>query len=228
MGKYACCVIAWRSRTAEGLRLAQAPRPATPSWRWRTRRPTCRRHGAGRLDARAQREIGFPWSEAMVERSRRSVGASIQATCVACARAWRPTWRAARTTPAPTSRQRLLRVQRHRRGRAPHAGRAHGWRPAGAALRGRGDRPGRAPGQRHGHIFAATPACSRCRCMARRTFRFARRRATWTWGCPTAAVTRPTCTRWIWRWTSWQPLSPRPGVSTWPVPTRTRATAWGA
>ncbi len=33
----------------------------------------------GRLDARAQREIGFPWSEAMVERSRRSVGASIQA-----------------------------------------------------------------------------------------------------------------------------------------------------
>ena len=34
---------------------------------------------AGTLDAAALREIGFPWSEAMVERSRRSVGA----TCAA-------------------------------------------------------------------------------------------------------------------------------------------------
>ncbi|MFT3777057.1 MAG: histone deacetylase [Ottowia sp.] len=34
---------------------------------------------SGTLDARAQREIGFPWSEAMVERSRRSVGATVQA-----------------------------------------------------------------------------------------------------------------------------------------------------
>ncbi len=34
---------------------------------------------AGTLDAAAMREIGFPWSEAMVERSRRSVGA----TCAA-------------------------------------------------------------------------------------------------------------------------------------------------
>ena len=33
----------------------------------------------GTLDARAQREIGFPWSAAMVERSRRSVGATITA-----------------------------------------------------------------------------------------------------------------------------------------------------
>lgn len=33
----------------------------------------------GTLDTRAQREIGFPWSEAMVERSRRSVGATIAA-----------------------------------------------------------------------------------------------------------------------------------------------------
>ena len=37
----------------------------------------------GTLDARAQREIGFPWSEAMVERSRRSVGATIQAARMA-------------------------------------------------------------------------------------------------------------------------------------------------
>lgn len=37
----------------------------------------------GTLTAAAQREIGFPWSEAMVERSRRSVGASVQAARVA-------------------------------------------------------------------------------------------------------------------------------------------------
>ncbi len=34
---------------------------------------------AGTLDAAALREIGFPWSEAMVERSRRSVGATCEA-----------------------------------------------------------------------------------------------------------------------------------------------------
>jgi acetoin utilization deacetylase AcuC-like enzyme len=33
----------------------------------------------GGLSAEAQREIGFPWSPAMVERSRRSVGATVQA-----------------------------------------------------------------------------------------------------------------------------------------------------
>ena len=33
----------------------------------------------GKLDARAQREIGFPWSPAMAERARRSVGATLQA-----------------------------------------------------------------------------------------------------------------------------------------------------
>ncbi len=34
---------------------------------------------SGTLDARQQREIGLPWSAAMVERSRRSVGATLQA-----------------------------------------------------------------------------------------------------------------------------------------------------
>jgi len=34
---------------------------------------------AGTLDAARQREIGFPWSAAMVERSRRSAGATIEA-----------------------------------------------------------------------------------------------------------------------------------------------------
>lgn len=34
---------------------------------------------SGALDARAQREIGLPWSEALVDRSRRSVGATMAA-----------------------------------------------------------------------------------------------------------------------------------------------------
>lgn len=38
---------------------------------------------AGTLSAAAQREIGFPWTEAMVERARRSVGATIAACRVA-------------------------------------------------------------------------------------------------------------------------------------------------
>ena len=40
---------------------------------------------AGTLGAAAQREIGFPWSEAMVARSRRSVGATIAAARAALA-----------------------------------------------------------------------------------------------------------------------------------------------
>lgn len=35
--------------------------------------------GSGAIDPRAMREIGFPWSEAMVDRARRSVGATIAA-----------------------------------------------------------------------------------------------------------------------------------------------------
>lgn len=34
----------------------------------------------GRLDAQAQRRIGFPWSKGLVERSRRSVGATVAAS----------------------------------------------------------------------------------------------------------------------------------------------------
>jgi len=40
---------------------------------------------SGTLDERVQREIGFPWSAAMVERSRRSVGATVQAARAALA-----------------------------------------------------------------------------------------------------------------------------------------------
>lgn len=44
-----------------------------------------RRVAEGRLDAMQQREIGFPWSPQMVERSRRSVGATIAAARAALA-----------------------------------------------------------------------------------------------------------------------------------------------
>ncbi len=40
---------------------------------------------AGTIDPQAMREIGFPWSAAMVERSRRSAGASVAAARVALA-----------------------------------------------------------------------------------------------------------------------------------------------
>jgi acetoin utilization deacetylase AcuC-like enzyme len=42
----------------------------------------------GALDAREQRAIGFPWSEAMVERSRRSSGATLAAAREALTRGW--------------------------------------------------------------------------------------------------------------------------------------------
>ncbi|SAK67507.1 histone deacetylase superfamily protein [Caballeronia arationis] len=42
------------------------------------------RVATGALDVREQREIGFPWSPEMVERSRRSVGATIAACRAAC------------------------------------------------------------------------------------------------------------------------------------------------
>src|SRR5436190_15833266 len=42
---------------------------------------------AGTLPADAQRRIGFPWSEMMVERSRRSVGATLAAARAVVARA---------------------------------------------------------------------------------------------------------------------------------------------
>jgi acetoin utilization deacetylase AcuC-like enzyme len=52
------------------------------------------------------REIGFPWSEAMAERARRSVGATIAGVPRGDAEGVAPTWPAARTMPMPT-RQRV-------------------------------------------------------------------------------------------------------------------------
>ena len=46
------------------------------------------RVAAGRLDAAEVRAIGFPWSERMVERSRRSSGATLAAAREALSRGW--------------------------------------------------------------------------------------------------------------------------------------------
>ena len=66
-----------------GLRLAQAEPASDPELALAHAPHYIEAVARGTLDARAQREIGFPWSAAMVERARRSVGASVQAARVA-------------------------------------------------------------------------------------------------------------------------------------------------
>lgn len=53
----------------------------------------------GQLPEKAQKAIGFPWSEGMVERSRRSAGATMLAVQRSLM-ASRPIWRAVRTMPS--------------------------------------------------------------------------------------------------------------------------------
>jgi acetoin utilization deacetylase AcuC-like enzyme len=66
-----------------------------------------RRVREGGLTALEQRRIGFPWTPEMVERSRRSVGATIQGARAALGMGrtvgWGspPTWRGERTTRTP-------------------------------------------------------------------------------------------------------------------------------
>jgi acetoin utilization deacetylase AcuC-like enzyme len=84
------------------LRHARKPsRPLMANWRWPTSPPiSARCSRAPCHDEAQQREIGFPWSERMVERARRSVGATIAAARAAlCGGVCRPTWPVAPTTP---------------------------------------------------------------------------------------------------------------------------------
>lgn len=61
------------------MRLVQAP-PATDGELALAHSPGyIKAISEGSIDSKAMREIGFPWSEAMVERARRSVGATISA-----------------------------------------------------------------------------------------------------------------------------------------------------
>ena len=90
---------------------------------WFTKPRTSRRSRHGTIAADAQRRIGFPWSAMMVERSRRSVGATLAAAreCSAQARGVRGFAVSANLAGGThhafaRSRRGLLRVQR-RRGR---------------------------------------------------------------------------------------------------------------
>src|SRR5947207_8597889 len=78
MGKYRLLRDAVREGLAD-IRLSEAP-PATDGELALAHTPTYVSAVAdGLLGAAQQREIGFPWSERMVERARRSVGATIAA-----------------------------------------------------------------------------------------------------------------------------------------------------
>ena len=82
MDKYARLRERLAAELAE-VRLAQAEPAADAELALAHAPDYIRAVAGGTLDARAQREIGFPWSSAMVERARRSVGASVQAARVA-------------------------------------------------------------------------------------------------------------------------------------------------
>lgn len=77
MAKYAR--LRERASTLEGVRL-EVPPAATPWELSRAHDPRyVERVMRGELDVRELRRIGFPWSEAMVERSRRSTGGTLAA-----------------------------------------------------------------------------------------------------------------------------------------------------
>lgn len=66
-------------RDVPGLHLHEAPRADDDALRLAHTEAYIREVSSGQLDAARQREIGFPWSSEMVERSRRSAGATIAA-----------------------------------------------------------------------------------------------------------------------------------------------------
>jgi hypothetical protein len=111
----------------------------------------------GSISGPAMREIAFPWSLAMVERSRRSVGASIAAARQAMTHGIAASWR--HTSRLRWQRQWLLRVQRRGSGGPPGTGRMerHAIAPApalGQGAMGKFNRSARADAQlakRAGH-----------------------------------------------------------------------------
>ena len=105
---------------------------------------------AGTLGAAEQRAIGFPWSEEMVERSRRSVGATLAAARAALGRRRRRQPRRRNAPRVGVARQRLLRLQRRGGRIARPAGR-------GSAAQDRRRRPRRPPGRRHGGDLRRRP-----------------------------------------------------------------------
>ncbi|MGY8524242.1 histone deacetylase family protein [Paracidovorax citrulli] len=67
------------AQTVAGAELVEAPRADDAMLLLAHDAAYVAQVSAGQLDPARQREIGFPWSEAMVERSRRSAGATVEA-----------------------------------------------------------------------------------------------------------------------------------------------------
>jgi acetoin utilization deacetylase AcuC-like enzyme len=130
----------------------------------------------GGLSAAEQREIGFPWSEQMVERSRRSAGATIAA---------------AREALASQSIAANLAGGTHH----AYADKGSGFcvfNDTAAAIRAL---------QTEGALEAPRVflrgmiQSSRSRCTVRKTFPFAKKPARWMLPCPMARATRLICMR---------------------------------
>lgn len=81
MAKYR--MLRQRVGAFEGVELIEAPAASDTALLLAHDPSYVQRVIQGTLDAKAQREIGFPWTPGMVERSRRSVGATIAASRLA-------------------------------------------------------------------------------------------------------------------------------------------------
>ena len=143
----------------------------------------------GTLSTAEQRAIGFPWTPQMVERSRRSSGATVAAARAALDDGVAVNL-AGGTHHAFRDRGEGFCVFNDS---ADRRARAAGRGPRAAR---RGHRLRRAPGQRHRVDLPATiRRCSRSRSTARTTSRSRRRRATSTSSSPTAPATGTTSRR---------------------------------
>ena len=119
----------------------------------------------GGLSVREERGLGLPWSEALVERGRRSVGGTVAAAGLALEHGLGMNLGGGTHHAGPRLRARLLPVQRRRRGARPHARRGPRAARAGSRLR-------RPPGRRHRRPARRRPGrASRCRCTAPATIR---------------------------------------------------------
>ena len=180
-----------------------------------------RRCQRGELTPQEIRRIGFPWSPEMVERSRRSSGATIEACRAALEDGVRRQPGRRHAPRLPRSRRGLLRVQRQRGGRARDAGR--GPRPPRRDHRLRctpGQRHRRDPGRRRRR---SSPS----RSTARRTSRSTRSTATSISRSTTAPATRPTSRRSTTACARRSSSRTPTWRSTWPAPTPTPTTSSG-
>ena len=148
----------------------------------------------GNLGAAQQREIGFPWSPGMVERARRSSGATVMAARSAMREGLAANLAGGTHHAYPDKGSgfcvfndaavcaRLMQAEWLRSHRHPLAVAIIDWTCTKATAR---------------RAFSRmTPVCSPCPCMGPKTFLSAKRPATWTWPCPTAVATMSTWLLW--------------------------------